>query len=274
MPRKTNATNAKGTLTGSRHFKKPGLSEETKTMLENAKASTEGVSIAQRLKDKMDAARGVVQTVSDTTKTINTGVKSIRQAFKGGSSLVTDTHDVSLKEAQSIAKGYGVELTDIKSHMGASNDTVDDSLGELSMSEASNMRHKIARQNNQLEVRHDRVKQKRKIASIYNDELGLVGDLVTAETTGVNVATKIVNYQIAKTNYGIAQSKLEETEELLIQQQIRTQGVLNLTEPIREEWRIKVSQHEANNHKAELSLKETLYLNARTVDEMNAWLEG
>lgn len=269
MPRKTQ----KGTLTGSKHFTKPGLSEETKTNLENVKAATEGVSVAERLKAKMDKARGIVQTVSDTAKTVGTGVKAVRQAFKGGSSLVTDESDTSLEKATEIAKGYGLELTDIKQQLSAPNNDVDDSLGEgLTASEANAKKLKIARQNNQIDVTFERLKQKRKLVKNHIEEIGLVGDVVQMRTAGVDVATKLVNYQISKTNYGIAQSKLEETEELLTQQQNRTLGVIRLTDPLKEEWDLKHQKQEALNKSIQLEVEGMHQRNNQALEEMQAWL--
>ena len=105
-----------------------------------------------------------------------------------------------------------------------------------------------------LEVRHERTKQKRKIATLATEETRLKGDLVDYATAGVEVATKVVKNQIAVTKFNTEQSKLEETEELLEQQTVRTQGVISLTEGIREEWVLRVEKQERNNEKLRLEI--------------------
>lgn len=294
MPR--TKMNPKGGLTGSKHFEKPQvdyvapesvLSDEAKAKLETARASTEGTSVAERLKAKFDAARGTVQTVANGVGTVANGVgtvangvkvvangaKAVRRAFAGGSPLVTEGASEVLDKAKEIASGYGVDLIDIKGHMSSDPYEVDDSLGEgYTAKEANEKKLKIQRQNNKLDVRLERIKQKRKIVSIATEEYRLVGDLVDFATTGIEVATKVVNNQIADTNYQVKQSKLEESEELLVQQQIRTQGTINLTEGVRTEWDLKFKKKEADNKRLELEVEGALRQNERKLEEIEALL--
>ena len=290
MPR--TKMNPKGGLTGSKHFDKPeveypnavvtNLSDETKAKIEAARAKTEaeGTSVAERLKAKFDAARGTAQnvangvgTVANGVKVVANGAKAVRRAFTGGSPLVTEGASEVLDKAKEIASGYGVDLIDIKGHMSSDPYEVDDSLGEgYTAKEANEKKLKIQRQNNKLDVRLERIKQKRKIVSIATEEYRLVGDLVDFATTGIEVATKVVNNQIADTNYQTKQSKLEESEELLIQQQIRTQGTINLTEGVRTEWDLKFKKKEADNKRLELEVEGALRQNERKLEEIEALL--
>ena len=213
-------------------------------------------SIAAKVGETAQNIASGVQTVGNGVKAVANGAKTVRRAFDGGSSLVTDGHEQVLGQAKEIASNYGVELTDILGHMSASNDDVDDALGEgISAKEANEKKLRIQRQNNQLDVRLDRVRQKRKIATLHKEELNLVGDLVEVATTGVQVSSKMVNHQIAVTDFKSNQSKLEEHEELLLQQAVRTQGVINLTEGIRVEWHLKCEKQERGNERLRLEVE-------------------
>jgi ribosomal protein S17 len=269
MPRvtaKTNKRSKKGGLTGSKHFDTPNV-ESSSNPLETAQnIATKVGETAQNIASKVDA-------VGNGARSVANGVKSVRQAFTGGSQLVTDGHTQVLGQAKEIASTYGVQLTDIQGHMSASNDTVDDSLGEgISAKEANERKLKIQRQNNHLEVRLERVKQKRKIATLHKEELNLVGDLVEVATTGVQVASKMVNHQIAVTDFKTNQSKLEEHEELLIQQGIRTQGTINLTAGIRTEWDLKYQKQERSNERLVLEIEGAEKSNEQKRLEIEAFL--
>lgn len=293
MPR--TKLNPKGGLTGSKHFKKPevefvptevatntstGLSSEAKTKLDAARASTEGTTVSERLKAKFDSAREAAQsvansvsTVAEGVKVVATGAKAVRRAFAGGSPLVTEGASEVLDQAKKIASGYGLELVDVKGHMSSDPYEVDESLGEgYSTKEANEKKLKIQRQNNKLEVRFERIKQKRQVVRVATEEIKLAGDLVDYATAGIETATKVVKNQIADTDYQTVQSKLEETEELLVQQQIRTQGTINLTDGIRTEWDLRFQKKEAENKRLELEIEGALKQNERKFQELEAML--
>lgn len=199
------------------------------------------------------------QKTTDKPRREQTQNHSIKQ---DKSNRTTDTHSKTLEDAKVIAVTYGVTLTDIKSHMQASNDTVDEALGEgISVKEANERKLRIARQNNLIEVRGERIKQKRKLATNYGEELALLGETIDNATKGVTVAKKLINYQTEVTDFHTAQSKLEEHEELYLQQAIRTQGVKNLTAGIQEEWQLKLEKQETVN--------DALFLEIETSDKRN-----
>jgi hypothetical protein len=256
----------KGGLTGSKHFDTPDV-ELSSNPLETA------AQIASKVGETAQNIASGAQTIGNGVRAVANGAKSVRRAFEGGSSFVTDEHNQVLTQAREIASSYGVQLTDIQGHMSSSNDDIDDSLGDgISAKVANEKKLKIQRQNNQLEVRLERVKQKRKIATLHKEELNLVGDLVEVATTGVQVASKMVNHQIAVTDFKTNQSKLEEHEELLIQQGIRTQGTINLTEGIRTEWDLKYQKQERSNERLVLEIEGAEKSNEQKRLEIEAFL--
>jgi methionine aminopeptidase len=262
MPRNTK----KGGITGSKHFDSSNVPTPTNPL-------EAGKELIEKAAENVQGAANGARKVGNSIGKVNNAVKSVRNAFKGGSSLVTDEHKQALNQATEIAGNYGVELTDIQSFMGASNDDVDSSLGEgISAKEANQRKLIIQRQNNLLDVRLDRIKQKRKIATISKEELGLVGDLVEVATTGVNVASKMVGHQIAITEFHTHQSKLEEKEELLIQQQTKTQGIINLTPGIETEWNLKLELQSRRNEQLEIQIEKAENSNDKARAEAEAML--
>lgn len=259
----------KGGLTGSKHFDKPEVEtpsspvETTKNAVgKAAKAASQGVKAAA---NTLGAARDVAQTVSN-------GARQVRRATNGGSDLVTADAKETLGKAEKLATGYGLELINLENSMGGDPYAVDDSLPEMTAKEANARKLKIQRQNNALDVRLERTKQKRKIATVATEEVRLVGDLVDYSTAGIETATKVVKNQIADTRYQTEQSRLEENEELLEQQVIRTQGTIALTQGVRDEWNLKLEKQERNNEKIRLEIENTEAKNERKREEIESFI--
>ncbi len=276
MARTKTGTVTGADLNGGRGKKRP-VTRSKHFDTHEIKAPTSPLETASEIASKVgQAAQNIaskVETVGNGVKAVANGAKTVRRAFEGGSPLVTNEHTQVLGQAKEIASSYGVQLTDIQGHMSASNDDVDDSLGEgISAKEANERKLKIQRQNNKLDVRLDRIRQKRKIATLHKEELNLVGDLVEVATTGVQVASKMVNHQIAVTDFKTNQSKLEEHEELLIQQGIRTQGTINLTEGIRTEYDLKFQKQERSNERLQLEIEGAEKSNEQKRLEIEAFL--
>jgi len=233
----------KGGLTDSKHFE-PLSVEDVINKIDNRESQVKSTQN------------------TDSTSSRNNGRKAPNRENNtlqhNPSELTTSDHKNTFQVAKKLGSEYGVELTDITHHMSASNDNVDASLGEgISNKEANTRKLAIARQNNLLEVRNERIKQKRKIATNYVEELGLLGDIVDIETKTVNLANKVVKYQTEVTDYRTAQSVLEQHEELYLQQAIRTQGTRDLTAGIKEEMELKFLQQESKNDALFLAIENT-----------------
>lgn len=247
-----------GSLTGSKHFNKTestesnvhpsdkGLAERLATKLGQAKAA--GATIAQGLGT-------TVQTVGATVQTVNAATKTVRRAFTQGSSLVTDDSNTSLQQAYGIAAKFGVSEIDTSGMLGSDPYAADGDIPEMDAKTANAHKFKIQRQNNALEVRLAKIQQGRLVAKVVKENINLIGDFVEVNTAQIDVSTKVIGNQISATNYGIAQSKLEQTEELLIQQNIATQGTLNLTAGIRDEWELRAEKQQAKNDKLRLEIQ-------------------
>ncbi|MFN6570633.1 hypothetical protein [Dendronalium sp. ChiSLP03b] len=226
--------------------------ERDKNARERVKARFNGVGAVTQT---MTTVANGLGTVRDVAQTIGNTAKQVRRAVGGGSPIVTENSSEALQRAKDIATKYGVEVFDIEKELGGDSYAVSDSLPQLTAKEANQNKLIIQRQNNALEVRHERIKQKRKIMAVATEELRLVGDVVDYNTAGIEIGTKIVKNQISDTKFQIEQSKLEETEELLEQQVIRTQGTINLTQGVRQEWVLRVDKQQRELEALQLEIE-------------------
>jgi hypothetical protein len=272
-----------GSLTGSKHFKKPkdtppstpsSTPESTPTPEQQTDARAR-----ERLKDRFQQTAQTVgnaaQAVGNGVKAVNTAAKTVRRGFTGGSAIVTKSSDASLKQAVGIAEQFGVTEISIKEMLGTDPYKADADIPEMKAVDANREKLKIQRQNNALEVRHEKIKQGRKVVAIATEQRKFIGDFVDFATAGIETATKVVKNQVADTKYQIEQSKLEQTEEQLIQQQIATQGTLDLTSGIQEEWSLKFQSQQAKNDRLRLEVEGSIQDNERKREELEAkLLEG
>jgi hypothetical protein len=255
----------KGGLTGSKHFDKP---EETTT---NTTKNTVGKT-AKAVSKGVGAVANTVGAARDIAQTVSNGAKQVRRATNGGSDLVTAETSEALTQADNVAKAYGLERLDV--NLGGDPYAVDTSLPEMTAKEANALKLTIQRQNNALTVRHEKRKQDRLKVAVRTEETRLVGDLVDLGTVETETATKVVKNQIAYTKFNTEQSKLEETEELLEQQVIRTQGVISLTQGVRDEWGLKLEKQQRNNEKLKLEIEGLDADIDRTREEIEARMFG
>jgi hypothetical protein len=270
-----------GSLTGSKHFKKPKDTPPSTPPTPDSTSTPEQVDAKARARVKerfQDAAKTVgnaAQAVNGTVKTVNNAVKTVRRGFTGGSPIVTNSSDASLKQAVEISQQYGVGEIDIKEMLGNDPYKADGDIPEMKAVDANREKLKLQRQSNALEVRTEKVKLGRKVVQLATEQRRYVGDFVDFATVGIETATKVVKNQIADTKYGIEQSKLEQTEELLIQQQFATQGTLNLTAGIEQEWQLKFESQQAKNDRLKLEVEGSIADNERKREELEAkLLEG
>jgi hypothetical protein len=263
----------RGGLTGSKHFETPSSPPSNQ---EQAGVTPTPTSVKERIQQQfgngVQAATTAVSTVRQGGQAVSSAAKQVRRAASGGSELVTKEASGVLEGATSYAGEYGVALIDLKSEMGADPYKASDSLPQMDAKEANQQKLIIQKQNNALEVRLERTKQKRQVAKIYNEELKLVGDLADIRATGFDVASKFVKSEIANVDFQTQQSRLEEHEELLHQQIIRTQGVMNLTAGIQTEWDLKLEKQQTQNERLEIEIQGGKDENSRRREALEAFV--
>ena len=205
-------------------------------------------------------------------QSISNATKQVRHAFKGGSKLVSSDSLEATQQAQELASNYGLQIDNIAEKIGGSNFEIDESIPEMDAKEANRLTLIIERQNNALEVADKRIQQKRKQVRNHKGEWELVGDLVDLDTTKINVGTKVVKHEIAATKFSIEQSKLEETEEYLEQQVIKTQGVISLTNGIRTEWDLRLEKQQRQLEKLQIEIEQVDNENLRQREKLESFL--
>ncbi len=269
-----------GSLTGSKHFKKPkdtppstppSTPESTLTPEQEMDARVRA-RLKERFQQTAQTVGNAAQAVGSGVKAVNNAAKTVRRGFTGGSAIVTNSSDTSLKQAVEIAQQYGVGEIDIKEMLGTDPYKADADIPELRAVDANREKLKIQRQNNALEVRHEKIKQGRKVVAIATEQRKFIGDFVDFATAGIETVTKVVKNQVADTKYQIEQSKLEMTEEQFVQQQLATQGTLNLTAGIEEEWSLRFQSQQAKNDRLKLEVEGSIQDNERKREELEAKL--
>jgi len=257
-----------GGLTGSERVKATGKKKRGRPR----KSETPDKSALENLQQATKAVTDTVGAVADGVQTVTNAGKQVRRAFNGGSVLVTGDSLEATKQAEELASSYGLKIDNLTETIGGSNFEIDESIPEMEAKEANRLNLIIERQNNSLDVANNRIKQKRKQVRNHKEEWELVGDLVDLDTTRINVGTKVVKHEIAGTKFQIEQSKLEETEELLEQQVIKTQGVISLTDGIRTEWDLRLEKQQRQLEKLQIEIEQVDNENARQREKLESFL--
>lgn len=249
----------KGGLTGSKRFDKP-------------EASNPPQSIGDQVSGVAQTISGTVQNAGNVARTVASNARTIQRGFSGSNAMVTADHKEALNLANTMSSQFGIQDIEITELLGSDPYEADSSAPEMTSSEANAKKLRIQRQNNALEVRHEKVKQGRKIVALATEQRRLVGEFVDFATAGVEVGTKVVKHEIATVKFHTEQSKLEQAEELLIQQQEATQGTINLTEGIRQEWALKLERQTARNQGLQIEVEGAIRDNDRKREELEARL--
>lgn len=255
-----------GGLTGSERVKAKGKRGRSK------KFETPDKSALEALQQGAKTVTDTLGAVGDGIQTVTNGAKQVRRAFNGGSALVSADALQANAQAQDLASSYGLQIDNLAQTIGSSNFDIDESIPEMDAKEANKLNLIIERQNNALDVANNRIKQKRKQVRNHKEEWGLVGDLVDLDTVKIDVGTKVVKHEIAGTKFQLEQSKLEENEELLEQQIIRTQGVISLTDGIRKEWDLRFDKQQRQLEKLQIDIEQVDNQNARQREKLESFL--
>ena len=260
-----------GSLTGSKRY----AAEKGKNVEEQGKENHAGAMDNVKARFNKPAVNTVAEddrNVAQGVKNVERAARTVRQAVGGGSTTVTDTHKQSLDKASEIASQYGVKEIEVSDLLGTDPYAADANIPEMKAADANREKLKIQRQNNALEVRHEKIKQGRKVVAIATEQRRLIGDFVDFATAGIETATKVVKNQIADTRYQTEQSKLEQSEELLYQQRVATQGTMNLTHGIEDEWALKFELQASKNDRLKLEIEGSRKENDIKREELEARL--
>jgi hypothetical protein len=244
---------------------------ERATRRKSAKTEND-FSPIETLKDTLKTATNVVQGVAASAESVKANLNGIGQTFRGNHQLTKTSSGLTFEQAENLATNYGIADINIAEMMGKNHYEADANIPEQSAKEANQHKLKIQRQNNALSVRQEKIKQGRLIIQTATENRKLIGDVVKFATAGVETATNLIDHQIAETQFEIRQSKLLQTEEYLQQQQLATQGTINLTPGIREEWELKFEIQETRNQALRLEVEGAIKRNDIKLQEIEAIL--
>ncbi|MGI8501124.1 MAG: hypothetical protein ACR2LR_08280 [Hassallia sp.] len=262
-----------GSLTGSKRYAaEKGKTVEEQGQENHAKAMDKVKARFTKPADAVNAVADGVRSVANGVKTVERAARTVRQAVNGGSSVVTDNHKQSLSKASEIASEYGIAEIEISDLLGNDPYSADANIPEMKAVDANREKLKIQRQNNALEVRLEKIKQGRKVVSVATEQRRLIGDFVDFSTVGIETATRVVKNEIADVKYQTEQSKLEQTEELFYQQRVATQGTMNLSHGIEDEWALKFQLQGTKNDRIRLDIEGSHRDNDIKREEMEARL--
>jgi hypothetical protein len=236
-------------------------------------------NLNSRFEKPLETATNAVQGVANAVGSATTNVKnfvnaaeSVAHAVKGGSPLVNQDALTSYKQAQGIAEQYGVKEQDVNALLGTDPYKADGNSPEQTLGEAKREQIRIQRQFNAQETRGSKIKLGRKILQNQKEETRLIGDFVDWHTARIDVGAKVVQNQIATTKYNVEQSKLEEAEEFLTQQRIRTDGTIQMTQGIRDEVELKYQRQQARNEGLKVEIEGAINDVEIKRQEMDAFL--
>ncbi|MUG98737.1 hypothetical protein F7734_43180 [Scytonema sp. UIC 10036] len=198
------------------------------------------------LKEKLQQAGQVIAPV----------VGAVGAAVKGVASQVTATVNGSIDYNPSSLTNGTVDAAGILSKADAS---VDESVPQLDSGEAIKRNIIIARQRNYVGVAINNTKLKQDLATLDLEQQRLIGLLIDGKTARINNEKKAVTYHRSVVGRDIELSKLEQDNELLTQQQIRTEGTQNQTELIKEQEQLKVDKLREEVEKQKYEIENIAY---------------
>ena len=169
------------------------------------------------------------------------------------------------------AEGFGnIDVFDVDAATSGDSYSALTGVPEQSRKEATQAQMKLARQENALETRLQRAKTVRKGIAVAREEQNAVTDYVNLESDRVKTATAVVNYQESLVQYDIAESKLEESQEKLIQQQNLTSHTQRMTPLLAEEHSLNETRQELKNDGLRLDIEQGRNTIQRRQNEIDA----
>lgn len=247
----------KGGLTGSKRVTGETVIEESTSLLpgsdpEVATADANArANLAEKFQQTGQAIQQGVQVIGAVVNTASSAVQAVQRGIVSSPSPSTLTDGI-------------VNTTGILAKATAE---IDDSVPELDSAEATRRNIVIARQRNYLDVAINNTRLKQNLAQLDIEQQKLIGLLIDSKTIGINNEKKAVQYQRAVIGRDTELSKLEQDNELLTQQRIRTTGTQNQTEHITEQERLKVEKLKVEVEKQKYEIENLNYEKERIKQE-------
>ncbi len=210
------------------------------------------------LNDLADVADSNQQTTpeesTNTNNTVSTA-STVSSTINQHSRFTIQPSNESFTEATAIAQKLGINLLNPGELLGSDPYKADGNIPKMTAKDANEQLRALQLQSNALDVRLAKTDLQRKVVKVVDSTAKLIGDAVKYATTQIEVGQLVVENQIADVKYQTAQSKLRQTEEYLQQQQDATQGTVQLTSVLRQQWTLKFEKVQADNEKLKLAIE-------------------
>ncbi|NJM72587.1 MAG: hypothetical protein HC862_21900 [Scytonema sp. RU_4_4] len=226
----------KGGLTGSKRVTGEAVAPTTIVETLESTAQPTPPSVVAKLQEMGATAQKGAQTVATVVNTASAGIQVMNRYASQINEAIKST-DID-RSPTAITDGK-VNTSEILTHASVE---IDSAVSQLDNAEATQKNIIIARQRNYVGVAINNVKLKQDLATLDLEQHRLIGLLIDGKTAHVNNEKKAVQYHRAGVGRDLELSKLEQDRELLVQQQIRTEGTQNQTELIREQEQLKVAK--------------------------------
>ncbi|MUH00080.1 hypothetical protein F7734_50535 [Scytonema sp. UIC 10036] len=267
MPRKGTLTGAnlenskrgvRGGLTGSKRLVTETEAVQSPEATSAFESSPEVASVDEaarnNLKEKLQQAG---QVVSPVVGAVGEAVKgAVGAAAQGVANKVTATVNGSIDYNPSSLSNGSVDTAGILSKADAE---IDESVPQLDSGEAIKRNITIARQRNFVGVAINNTKLKQDLATLDLEQQRLIGLLIDGKTARIDNEKKAITYHRSIVSRDTEISKLNQDRELLVQQNIRTEGTQNQTELIREQEQLKVDKLREQNEKVKYEIQNIAY---------------
>ncbi len=215
----------KGGLTGSKR-----VTGETKTPIADISLdSPTPPNVVEKLQEIGNGAVSAIENGANAISTVQRYTSQIGDAIK---STDTDRNPLAVTDGK-------VNSSEILASASAE---IDSNVPQLDNATATQRNIIIARQRNYVGVAIQNTKLKQDLATLDLEQQRLIGLLIDGKTAHVTNEKKAVLYRRAEVGRDTELSKLEQDRELLVQQQIRTEGTQNQTGLIREQEVLKVAK--------------------------------
>uniref|UniRef100_A0A0C1RD41 Uncharacterized protein n=1 Tax=Tolypothrix bouteillei VB521301 TaxID=1479485 RepID=A0A0C1RD41_9CYAN len=259
----------KGGLTGSRRVTGEGsdtpLPDVPSAFTSDPEVATADSNARANLAEKLKQTGEAIATLAP--KAIAPVVGAVGQVVGTVVTKVNTSVESALNHNPSSLTDGTVDTAAILSKADAN---IDESVPQMDSGEAIKRNIIIAKQRNYVGVAINNTKLKQDLATLDLEQQRLIGLLIDGKTARSDNEKKAVTYHRSVVGRDIELSKLEQDNELLTQQRIRTEGTQNQTELIQEQEQLKVDKLREEVEKQKYEIENIAYEKEKIKQEVVA----
>ena len=265
--------------TGEKQTKKKRGRPKKNQVLDTAKqtlshAKNAGDTVVDIVTGTTDKIADVTGKIGDTVQSVQNGIDRITSNFQA-SDIGNANSESLLKDAEKVAKQYGLEQLDIKGKIPSDPYKASSNLPEMSSKDADKEILKIIRQRNAVRVATNNEDLTGDVLDWDKKRTQNIGKAIDASTEKIKVGRKLVTHQTEITNLKSDQTKLKVAEEEYQQNLIKLGGVIQRTDEIRLEQQRRFDLLQAKNRSLLIQIESQNRQNMlNSAEEIEAYLEA